>query len=397
MKRYSDTKGDWSVKNNIVVRLVEVEKNYGDNRIVKKISMDIPEGEFLTLLGPSGCGKTTTLRMIAGFETVTAGKILLHGEDVREKKPNERDVNTVFQNYALFPHMNIKDNISFGLVEKKMPKSEIKKRVSEMLKLVRLEGMEHRMPSQLSGGQKQRVAIARALVNHPSVLLLDEPLGALDLKLRKQMQSELKHLQQQLGITFIYVTHDQEEALAMSDRIAVMNDGVIEQIGTPREVYDTPRTKFVADFIGESNIIEGYSQSSEDGLMRIIFESGKAIVHDKGIDVDEMLYICIRPENLRVTREPVKGFSIKGRVKEHIFTGSSTKTIIELLNGQELKAARTPEAELFEIGERVNISWAPDRAVVLHTTEDKLYDEIENNSATAMFKSFMKEDKDNEI
>lgn len=383
------------MKNNIVVSLRDVDKNYGDNRIVKKINLEVPEGEFLTLLGPSGCGKTTTLRMIAGFETVTAGTILLHGEDVRDKKPNERDVNTVFQNYALFPHMNVRDNISFGLVEKKTPKGEIKKRVSEMLKLVRLEGMEKRMPSQLSGGQKQRVAIARALVNRPSVLLLDEPLGALDLKLRKQMQSELKHLQQQLGITFIYVTHDQEEALTMSDRIAVMNDGVIEQIGTPKEVYDTPSTKFVADFIGESNIIEGYSQTSGDGLMSIIFESGKAVVNDKGIDIDEMLYICIRPENLRVTRNPVPGFSIKGRIKEHVFVGSSIKTIIELVNGQELKAARTPDAELFEVGERVNISWPPDRAVVLHTNEDKLYDVIENNSASEMFKSFMKEDNGN--
>lgn len=380
------------MENNIVVKLVDVEKNYGDNRIVKKINLDVREGEFLTLLGPSGCGKTTTLRMIAGFESVTDGTILMQGEDVKDKKPNERDVNTVFQNYALFPHMNIKNNISFGLVEKKMPKSEINQRVSEMLKLVRLEGMEHRMPSQLSGGQKQRVAIARALVNRPKVLLLDEPLGALDLKLRKQMQSELKHLQQKLGITFIYVTHDQEEALTMSDRIAVMNDGVIEQIGTPREVYDTPKTKFVADFIGESNIIEGYSQSCEDGLMRIIFESGKAVVHDKGINVDEMLYICIRPENLRVTREAVKGFSIRGRIKEHIFTGASTKIIIELLNGQELKAARTPDSELFEIGERVNVSWTPARASVLHTTEDKLYDVIENNSASEMFRGFMRED-----
>ena len=395
MKKYSDIKGDTPVKDNIVVRLTDVDKNYGDNRIVKKISLDVSEGEFLTLLGPSGCGKTTTLRMIAGFETVTAGTILLHGEDVKDKKPNERDVNTVFQNYALFPHMNVRDNISFGLVEKKTPKAEIKKRVSEMLKLVRLEGMERRMPSQLSGGQKQRVAIARALVNRPSVLLLDEPLGALDLKLRKQMQSELKHLQQRLGITFIYVTHDQEEALTMSDRIAVMNDGVIEQIGTPREVYDTPKTKFVADFIGESNIIEGYSQNSGDGLMDIIFESGKAVVNSKGIDIDEMLYICIRPENLRITREPVPGFSIKGRVKEHVFVGSSTKTIIELVNGQELKAARTPDAELFNIGERVNVSWPPERAVVLHTKEDKLYDVIENNSASEMFKSFMREDGGN--
>ena len=380
------------LKDNVIVSLKEVEKDYGENRIVKKISIDVKEGEFLTILGSSGCGKTTTLRMIAGFETVTAGQIILQGEDVKDKKPNERDVNTVFQNYALFPHMNVKDNISFGLVEKKLPKSEIKKRVSEMLKLVRLEGMEHRMPSQLSGGQKQRVAIARALVNQPSVLLLDEPLGALDLKLRKQMQSELKHLQQRLEITFIYVTHDQEEALTMSDRIAVMNEGIIEQIGTPKEIYDTPKTKFVADFIGESNIIEGYSQSGADGRMRIIFESGKAIVNSGDIEEDEMLYICIRPENLRITREPVKGFSIKGRVTEHIFTGASTKTIIELLNGQILKASRTPDAEVFEVGERVNISWEPHRAAILHTSEDKLYDVIENNSAADLFKSFVKEE-----
>ena len=380
------------LKDNVIVSLKEVEKDYGENRIVKKISIDVKEGEFLTILGSSGCGKTTTLRMIAGFETVTAGQIILQGEDVKDKKPNERDVNTVFQNYALFPHMNVKDNISFGLVEKKLPKSEIKKRVSEMLKLVRLEGMEHRMPSQLSGGQKQRVAIARALVNQPSVLLLDEPLGALDLKLRKQMQSELKHLQQRLGITFIYVTHDQDEALTMSDRIAVMNEGIIEQIGTPKEIYDTPKTKFVADFIGESNIIEGYSQSGADGRMRIIFESGKAIVNSGDIEEDEMLYICIRPENLRITREPVKGFSIKGRVTEHIFTGASTKTIIELLNGQILKASRTPDAEVFEVGERVNISWEPHRAAILHTSEDKLYDVIENNSAADLFKSFVKEE-----
>ena len=380
------------MKDNVIVSLKEVEKDYGENRIVKKISIDVKEGEFLTILGSSGCGKTTTLRMIAGFETVTAGQIILQGEDVKDKKPNERDVNTVFQNYALFPHMNVKDNISFGLVEKKLPKSEIKKRVSEMLKLVRLEGMEHRMPSQLSGGQKQRVAIARALVNQPSVLLLDEPLGALDLKLRKQMQSELKHLQQRLGITFIYVTHDQEEALTMSDRIAVMNEGIIEQIGTPKEIYDTPKTKFVADFIGESNIIEGYSQSGADGRMRIIFESGKAIVNSGDIEEDEMLYICIRPENLRITREPVKGFSIKGRVTEHIFTGASTKTIIELLNGQILKASRTPDAEVFEVGERVNILWEPHRAAILHTSEDKLYDVIENNSAADLFKSFVKEE-----
>ena len=216
-------------RDKVIIRLQDVDKNFDDDRVVKKLNLNVEEGEFLTMLGPSGCGKTTTLRMIAGFEYPTSGQIFLEGTDVEGKKPNERDVNTVFQNYALFPHMNVFDNIAFGLVEKKVKKDEIRRRVEEMIKLVRLDGLEKRMPSQMSGGQKQRVAIARALVNRPKVLLLDEPLGALDLKLRKQMQVELKHLQKQLGITFIYVTHDQEEALTMSDRIAVMNQGNLEQ------------------------------------------------------------------------------------------------------------------------------------------------------------------------
>ena len=220
-------------RDKVIISLKDVDKSFEDERVVKRLSLEVEEGEFLTMLGPSGCGKTTTLRMIAGFEYPTSGQIFLEGVDVESRKPNERDVNTVFQNYALFPHMNVFDNIAFGLVEKKVKKDEIRRRVEEMIKLVRLDGLEKRMPSQMSGGQKQRVAIARALVNQPKVLLLDEPLGALDLKLRKQMQVELKHLQRQLGITFIYVTHDQEEALTMSDRIAVMNQGNLEQVGTP--------------------------------------------------------------------------------------------------------------------------------------------------------------------
>ncbi|MBE5906981.1 MAG: spermidine/putrescine ABC transporter ATP-binding protein, partial [Lachnospiraceae bacterium] len=252
-----------------MVRLIDVEKEFDGVKVVKKLNLEVREGEFLTLLGPSGCGKTTTLRMIAGFSHATSGEIELEGKNVADLKPNERDVNTVFQNYALFPHMNVEDNIAFGLVEKKVPKAEIKERVAEMIKLVQLEGMEKRKPAQMSGGQKQRVAIARALINRPKVLLLDEPLGALDLKLRKQMQLELKHLQQKLGITFIYVTHDQEEALTMSDRIAVMNDGVMEQIGTPDEVYNHPKTKFVASFVGESNILESYVEAARGDLLRI--------------------------------------------------------------------------------------------------------------------------------
>ena len=278
----SDTRG------NVIIRLTDVDKSFDDERVVKKLNLDVEEGEFLTMLGPSGCGKTTTLRMIAGFEVPTSGQIFLEGEDVDDKKPNERNVNTVFQNYALFPHMNVFDNIAFGLVEKKVKKDEIRSRVEEMIKLVQLDGMEKRMPAQMSGGQKQRVAIARALVNRPKVLLLDEPLGALDLKLRKQMQGELKALQRRLGITFIYVTHDQEEALTMSDRIAVMNRGRLEQVGTPEEVYNHPETKFVADFIGESNIIEGYIENMTDDSIEVTMESGKAIIHETGYRMEEM-------------------------------------------------------------------------------------------------------------
>lgn len=305
----SDTRG------NVIIRLTDVDKSFDDERVVKKLNLDVEEGEFLTMLGPSGCGKTTTLRMIAGFEVPTSGQIFLEGEDVDDKKPNERNVNTVFQNYALFPHMNVFDNIAFGLVEKKVKKDEIRSRVEEMIKLVQLDGMEKRMPAQMSGGQKQRVAIARALVNRPKVLLLDEPLGALDLKLRKQMQGELKALQRRLGITFIYVTHDQEEALTMSDRIAVMNRGRLEQVGTPEEVYNHPETKFVADFIGESNIIEGYIENMTDDSIEVTMESGKAVIHETGYRMEEMVYLCIRPENLKISTEAKEGFRFRGQVK----------------------------------------------------------------------------------
>ncbi|HCR43949.1 MAG TPA: spermidine/putrescine ABC transporter ATP-binding protein, partial [Ruminococcaceae bacterium] len=236
--------------------------------------MEIKEGEFLSILGPSGCGKTTTLRMIAGFEQQSDGEITVEGERVEEKEPFDRNVNTVFQSYALFPHMDVYNNVAFGLKMKKLPKSEIKKKVSDILTLVQLEGFEKRYPSQLSGGQKQRVAIARAIVNRPRVLLLDEPLGALDLKLRKQMQLELKRLQKKLGITFIYVTHDQEEAMTMSDRIAVMNAGVLEQLGRPDEIYAEPESKFVADFIGESNLFDAVVSGVNGGIYTMEAETG---------------------------------------------------------------------------------------------------------------------------
>ena len=369
----SDTQG------NVIIRLTDVDKSFDDERVVKKLNLDVEEGEFLTMLGPSGCGKTTTLRMIAGFEVPTSGQIFLEGEDVDDKKPNERNVNTVFQNYALFPHMNVFDNIAFGLVEKKVKKDEIRSRVEEMIKLVQLDGMEKRMPAQMSGGQKQRVAIARALVNRPKVLLLDEPLGALDLKLRKQMQGELKALQRRLGITFIYVTHDQEEALTMSDRIAVMNRGRLEQVGTPEEVYNHPETKFVADFIGESNIIEGYIENMTDDSIEVTMESGKAIIHETGYRMEEMVYLCIRPENLKISMEAKEGFRFRGQVKEHIFIGSTNKTMIEMPNGQMLKSVTPAEDELIPVGTAVNVFWNPGKAVVMRTKEEQIYNVIEQS------------------
>ncbi|MBR4794989.1 MAG: ABC transporter ATP-binding protein [Lachnospiraceae bacterium] len=365
---------------NVIVRLNEVEKEFDGVKVVKKLSLDIKEGEFLTLLGPSGCGKTTTLRMIAGFSEATSGQIMLEGVDVSGLKPNERNVNTVFQNYALFPHMNVEDNIAFGLVEKKVPKAEIKERVSEMIKLVQLEGLEKRKPAQMSVGQKQRVAIARALINKPRVLLLDEPLGALDLKLRKQMQLELKHLQQKLGITFVYVTHDQEEALTMSDRIAVMHEGVMEQIGTPDEVYNHPKTKFVASFVGESNILESYVRSVDGDLLHIDLEAGKAALHAKGFGVEEMIYICVRPENVKLSETPVEHFSIRGKVIEHIFAGSVVKTEVELLTGQILKVSSHPNDDHMEVGKRVYVHWRPKDAIIVHTVEDQIYNVIEQTT-----------------
>ena len=257
-----------------IVELNGVNKVYGKNHVVKDLELKVKEGEFLTLLGSSGCGKTTTLRMIAGFEEPTTGSIRVEGEAIEEKEPFERNVNTVFQTYALFPHMTIADNIAYGLKIKRVPKAEIKTRVKEMLELVQLSGFEKRYPSQLSGGQKQRVAIARALINRPRVLLLDEPLGALDLKLRKQMQLELKNLQKKLNITFIYVTHDQEEALTMSDRIAIMHDGILDQLGTPSEIYEAPKTKFVATFIGETNIFDGTVGYINGDEVRVTVENG---------------------------------------------------------------------------------------------------------------------------
>lgn len=361
-----------------IIRLKNVTKRYGDNIVVRNVNLDIYEGEFFTMLGSSGCGKTTTLRMIAGFEDISEGNIYLENEDVGNMPPYKRNVNTVFQSYALFPHMNVYKNVAFGLVEKKMKKEEIHEKVTEILKLVQLTGFEKRMPSQMSGGQKQRVAIARALVNNPKVLLLDEPLGALDLKLRKQMQLELKHLQQQLGITFVYVTHDQEEALTMSDRIAIMNGGVFEQIGTAKEIYEHPRTKFVADFIGESNVFEAnVSEVNADGSVKLIMEYGSMKAIAEGFEQNEIVYTSIRPESVKCSLEPVEGFNIQGIVKEHIYIGSIIRTNIELPNGQIVKKSAQPDDDFKPVGSHVYLYWEVGKAVVMHTKEDKIYDLID--------------------
>lgn len=363
----------------VMIRLEEVVKNFDDQKVVKNINLDVYEGEFLTLLGSSGCGKTTTLRMIAGFEEPTSGDIYLDGDNMEGKPPYARNVNTVFQSYALFPHMNVFDNIAFGLVEKKVPKAEIKERVNKVLDMVQLKGFEKRKPSQMSGGQKQRVAIARALVNNPKVLLLDEPLGALDLKLRKQMQIELKHLQQKLGITFLYVTHDQEEALTMSDRIAVMNRGRIEQIGTAQEIYEHPATKFVADFIGESNILEGYVTNVADDTIDVSFEFGNIQnLEATGFAKEEMIYVSVRPENIKYSLEPVDNFRLHGLIKEHIYAGSIIRTVVELPNSQEIKVTKHPEDALPPVGTSVSLYWNEGKAVLLHTKGDKVYDLIED-------------------
>jgi spermidine/putrescine transport system ATP-binding protein len=298
-----------------IIELKNLSKRYEDNQVLDNLSLDIKKNEFLTLLGPSGCGKTTTLKIIAGFEYADEGEVLFEENNITDIPPYERQINTVFQKYALFPHMNIYENIAFGLKIKKLPKDEIDKKVKDMLKLVALEGFEKRKVESLSGGQQQRVAIARALVNEPKVLLLDEPLGALDLKLRKEMQMELKKIQKKLGITFIFVTHDQEEALTMSDKIIVMNKGKIQQMGTPQDIYNEPENSFVAKFIGESNIFDGVML--EDYIVKFCGKTFKCV--DKGFEKNEEIEVVIRPEDIKMV-EPEKGM-LKGKVTSVLFKG----------------------------------------------------------------------------
>lgn len=354
-----------------MVKLVHVVKKFSGERdaAVKDISLDINEGEFLTILGPSGCGKTTTLRIIAGFEHADSGSVLIDGKDVTSIPPYERSVNTVFQNYALFPHMNVFDNVAFGLMLKKLPKDEIKNKVMEMLRTVQMEDYVNRMPDQLSGGQKQRVAIARAIINNPKVLLLDEPLGALDLKLRKQMQIELKHLQKKLGITFVFVTHDQEEAMTMSDRICVMNNGLIEQSGTPEEIYERPKTRFVADFIGETNIFEGIVSEVNEKSAIVRLSDGQSVsLKNENMVPGKRICFAIRPERLKLKSSPDNGDSyLNISLKERTYIGSVLKTVVILPDGREIVVSE-PVGENYPFlsnNYKACITWKSDNAVVI--------------------------------
>lgn len=338
------------------IELKQICKSFDDMTVLKNLDLTIEEEEFLTLLGPSGCGKTTILRIIGGFEEPDSGQVLFEGKDITKIPPHLRPINTVFQQYALFPHMNVEENVGFGLRMKGVNKEEIKKRVERMLKLVNLAGYGKRRVDQLSGGQKQRIAIARALVNEPEVLLLDEPLGALDMKLRKEMQLELKRMQQELGITFIFVTHDQEEALTMSDRIVVMNEGVIQQMGDPKDIYDEPQNRFVADFIGDSNIVEGVMHADYD----VSFSGHRFVCVDKGFAPEEPVDIVLRPEDLELVL-PEQGMLV-GKVESCLFRGVHYEMEIDV-QGEIYKSQSTKS---MEVGALVGITIAPDLIQVMH-------------------------------
>lgn len=393
----------------VSLELKEIKKSFTEGEaVLDNISLEISKGEFITLLGSSGCGKTTTLRIIAGLEQPDAGSVWLDGKEVTGLEPNQRDVNTVFQNYALFPHMNVAENIGYGLKLKKVPKSEIRKKVSQMLELVQLEGYEKRKPSELSGGQKQRVAIARALVNNPKVLLLDEPLGALDLQLRRTMQIELKHLQKKLGITFIYITHDQEEAINMSDRIAVMKDGRIEQIGTPDEIYNHPKTSYVATFVGNANILHGVAESiqGENAIVKIgndkvnvkleTSQQNTEDTEDTGgkqhLAAGEKVTLAVRSENILLQEATVIGNTgtdnrdtvdisaaggisdihdtnsisgLQATVTEKNFAGGQLRVTLKLSDGTQLIASRYGIDASVAEGQTVRCSFLPTDAVLV--------------------------------
>ncbi|MFF9623962.1 ABC transporter ATP-binding protein [Streptomyces griseosporeus] len=357
------------------IRLVDVVKDFsgadGNAAVVRGIDLAIEEGEFFSLLGPSGCGKTTTLRMIAGFEEPTSGQILLHGGDMVGVPANKRDINMVFQSYALFPHLSVADNVAFGLRRKRVPKEELRERVDTVLRTVELADKADRRPRQLSGGQQQRVALARALVNRPRALLLDEPLGALDLKLRQSMQLELKRIQREVGITFVYVTHDQAEALTMSDRIAVMNNGLVEQVAPPQQVYEQPATAFVAGFIGTSNLIGGRLASASAGTGVVDLGDGQRITvplrdpHPAGATVE----LTVRPEKITLTDGPSDAASrVRGTVREVVYLGTSTNYTIDTATGAEMTVFQPNDGTASvrpQRGETVWLSWTAEHSYLL--------------------------------
>jgi spermidine/putrescine transport system ATP-binding protein len=340
---------------------------------VRTMNLQIKEGEFFSMLGPSGCGKTTTMRMIAGFEEPTTGTVWLHGKDVTTDPPNKRNVNMVFQSYALFPHMTVFENVAFGLRRRQVPKNEITAQVGEMLEIVDLTGRENRRPRELSGGQQQRVALARALVNHPRALLLDEPLGALDLKLRQAMQVELKRIQREVGITFVYVTHDQGEALTMSDRIAVMNDGVIEQLASPREIYEHPASRFVAGFIGTSNLLTGVAARVGDGRAVIEVSADERIVvpvRDVPLAAGDALEVTIRPEKIELASERPSASScaLRGTISEIVYLGTSTNFTVATTTGAEIVVFQQNSASAGDgagRGDSIWLSWQPQHSYLI--------------------------------
>ncbi len=350
------------------IRLSSVSKRFGDVRAVDDVSLEIRSGEFFSLLGPSGCGKTTTLRMIGGFELPTSGVIELRGVDMTRASPDKRPVNMVFQNYALFPHLNVHDNVAFGLRRHKVKEAEVKVRVAEALDLVHLGGYGRRKTNELSGGQQQRVALARALVNRPQVLLLDEPLGALDLKLRKSLQLELKRIQVEVGITFVYVTHDQEEALTMSDRIAVMNRGKVEQIGLPEGLYERPATRFVADFMGTTNLLKGSVEAVDGTVATVRLDGGdqcRAALGDP-LAVGQAIEISIRPESVSIGGPGQGGpAAIEGRVEQSAYLGANVQYQIRSQGGLLLSVVAPKGSRRFVAGDDVEVGWSPGDALVV--------------------------------
>ncbi len=353
------------------VQLVDLVKRFGDFTAVAGINLQMPSGEFFSMLGPSGCGKTTTLRMIAGFERPTEGQILLDGVDMAQVPPHKRNVNTVFQSYALFPHLNVEENVAFGLRYQKASKQETTKRVGDALELVQLTGFATRRPSQLSGGQQQRVALARALILNPAVLLLDEPLGALDAKLRKRLQIELKALQQEVGITFIYVTHDQEEALTMSDRIAVMSQGHVEQVGPPQEIYEAPATAYVADFLGVSNLMETTAVGPSDGGCRVMLGDFELLAGEGVLDTKGPAKVTIRPERVDLLPAGETGANrIPGMVERTVYVGSVLHVFVNLAHGERIQAwiPNDGDASPFAQGTSVSVQFPKDALRVLPDT-----------------------------